>query len=168
MKKDNLRRLFTDQKTDRERRSGDVVVSNKLTNASETVESSKKNWGSPARHWERGELARGILSPAAMDQGLLEFRDRIFLITPFCFMTATSTEARSVPPAVSNLRHRPFLPKANLATEGWISLFSGTNLDDWTIKIAKRSLGENFANTFRVEEAVIKVGYTNSAISLGY
>lgn len=41
----------------------------------------------------------------------------------------------------------------------WRPLFNGRNLDGWTIKIAKHALGENFAETFRVEDGVIKVSY---------
>jgi len=41
----------------------------------------------------------------------------------------------------------------------WIPLFNGTNLDGWTIKISGRPLGENYADTFRVEDGIIKVYY---------
>jgi hypothetical protein len=41
----------------------------------------------------------------------------------------------------------------------WVSLFNGKDLTGWTIKIANRPMGENFANTFRVEEGVLKVSY---------
>jgi len=41
----------------------------------------------------------------------------------------------------------------------WVSLFNGKDLSGWTIKIANHPLGENFANTFRVEEGILKVGY---------
>jgi Domain of Unknown Function (DUF1080) len=41
----------------------------------------------------------------------------------------------------------------------WISLFNGKDLSGWTIKIANRPLGENFANTFRVEDGILKVSY---------
>jgi hypothetical protein len=41
----------------------------------------------------------------------------------------------------------------------WISLFNGKDLSGWTIKIAKHPLGENYANTFRVEEGILKVSY---------
>lgn len=41
----------------------------------------------------------------------------------------------------------------------WIPLFNGKDLSGWTIKIAKRPLGENFANTFRVEDGILKVSY---------
>jgi hypothetical protein len=41
----------------------------------------------------------------------------------------------------------------------WIQLFNGKDLDDWTIKIAKHGLNENFANTFLVEDSLMKVRY---------
>lgn len=43
--------------------------------------------------------------------------------------------------------------------EEWIQLFNGSNLDGWTPKIAKHEYGENYANTYRVEDGVIKVSY---------
>ena len=46
------------------------------------------------------------------------------------------------------------------AGEGeWIPLFNGRDLTGWTIKIAKRPLGENHADTFRVEDGILKVSY---------
>jgi hypothetical protein len=44
-------------------------------------------------------------------------------------------------------------------SDGWISLFNGKNLDGWTPKFAKHNLGENYKNTFRVENGVLKVSY---------
>jgi hypothetical protein len=41
----------------------------------------------------------------------------------------------------------------------WIQLFNGKNLDGWTPKIAGYPLGENYGNTFRVENGVLKVSY---------
>lgn len=41
----------------------------------------------------------------------------------------------------------------------WIQLFNGRDLTDWTPKFAKHDLGENFRNTFRVEEGLLKVRY---------
>jgi len=41
----------------------------------------------------------------------------------------------------------------------WHSLFNGKDLDGWTPKIAKHPVGENYADTFRVEDGVIKVYY---------
>jgi hypothetical protein len=48
---------------------------------------------------------------------------------------------------------------ARAAEEGWVSLFNGRDLEGWTVKIAKHPLGENYADTFRVENGVIKVAY---------
>jgi hypothetical protein len=41
----------------------------------------------------------------------------------------------------------------------WIVLFNGKNLDGWTPKFAKHELGENYRNTFRVEDGLLKVSY---------
>lgn len=41
----------------------------------------------------------------------------------------------------------------------WHELFNGKDLSGWTIKIAKRPLNENYADTFRVQDGVIKVNY---------
>lgn len=43
--------------------------------------------------------------------------------------------------------------------EEWIQLFNGRNLDGWTPKIAGYDYGVNYANTFRVENGVLKVSY---------
>ena len=43
--------------------------------------------------------------------------------------------------------------------EKWISLFNGKDLSDWTIKIKGYPLGENFGDTFRVEDGLMKVRY---------
>ena len=41
----------------------------------------------------------------------------------------------------------------------WKSLFNGKNLDGWKVKIVGHPLGENFGNTFRVENGVIQSRY---------
>jgi hypothetical protein len=43
--------------------------------------------------------------------------------------------------------------------DAWISLFNGKDLTGWTPKIKGYPLGENFGNTFRVEDGVLKVSY---------
>lgn len=43
--------------------------------------------------------------------------------------------------------------------ENWVRLFNGKNLEGWTVKIAGYPAGENFGNTFYVEDSVIKVKY---------
>jgi len=41
----------------------------------------------------------------------------------------------------------------------WISLFNGKNLEGWTVKIAGHELDDNYDNTFRVEDGILKVSY---------
>lgn len=41
----------------------------------------------------------------------------------------------------------------------WIQLFNGKDLSDWAVKIMGYDLDDNFGNTFRVENSVIKVSY---------
>lgn len=43
--------------------------------------------------------------------------------------------------------------------EEWLQLFNGRDLTGWTPKITKHALGENFANTFRVDNGVLQVRY---------
>jgi len=43
--------------------------------------------------------------------------------------------------------------------EPWISLFNGKNLDGWKVKITGYELNDNYGNTFRVEDGVMKVCY---------
>jgi hypothetical protein len=45
------------------------------------------------------------------------------------------------------------------AEEKWVSLFNGKDLSGWTPKIRGYELGDNFGETFRVEDGVMKVGY---------
>ena len=49
--------------------------------------------------------------------------------------------------------------KSDPDARAWIQLFNGRNLDDWLIKFAHHDLGENFQNTFRVENGLLKVRY---------
>ena len=48
---------------------------------------------------------------------------------------------------------------ADQAGEQWHPLFNGRDLSGWTVKIAKHPLGVNHADTFRVEDGMIKVSY---------
>jgi hypothetical protein len=41
----------------------------------------------------------------------------------------------------------------------WIQLFNGKDLKNWDLKIAGYDLNDNFGNTFRVENGMLKVGY---------
>jgi hypothetical protein len=48
---------------------------------------------------------------------------------------------------------------ARATEDGWVRLFNGQNLDGWTVKVAGHPLGVNFADTFRVEDGILKAGY---------
>ena len=43
--------------------------------------------------------------------------------------------------------------------EEWVSLFNGENLNDWDIKISGHEVGDNYKNTFRAEDSMIRVVY---------
>ena len=49
------------------------------------------------------------------------------------------------------------IPKAD--AKDWIQLFNGKDLTGWTPKFAKHDLGENYNDTFRVEDGLLKVRY---------
>ncbi|HEY0683851.1 MAG TPA: DUF1080 domain-containing protein [Steroidobacter sp.] len=71
------------------------------------------------------------------------------LLATACALVATSTSlAQSSPPA-----------KPQPKPEDWIELFNSRDLTGWTPKISKHALGENFADTYRVENGVLQVRY---------
>ena len=43
--------------------------------------------------------------------------------------------------------------------ENWQPLFNGKDINDWFVKVYHHETGENYGNTFRVEEGMIKVRY---------
>lgn len=49
------------------------------------------------------------------------------------------------------------IPSEN--TKEWIQLFNGENLNDWVVKIKGFPINENFNNTFRFDNGVLKVSY---------
>lgn len=51
------------------------------------------------------------------------------------------------------------LAQDNTKDEPWIQLFNGKNLDGWTVKIKGYKLGENYGNTFRVNDGILQVAY---------
>ncbi|MEZ5045053.1 MAG: DUF1080 domain-containing protein [Saprospiraceae bacterium] len=67
----------------------------------------------------------------------------LFFLIVFLFAVAACTEAPP-PPA-------PEKP--------WIQLFNGKDLTGWTPKIRGYELGNNFGNTFRVEDGILMVSY---------
>lgn len=43
----------------------------------------------------------------------------------------------------------------------WEPLFNGENIENWQVKLTGHDLGENFGDTFRVEDGLLKVRYDN-------
>ena len=43
--------------------------------------------------------------------------------------------------------------------EDWLPLLNGTDLTGWTVKIHHHEVGENFGDTFRLEDGILKVRY---------
>ena len=43
--------------------------------------------------------------------------------------------------------------------DDWRPLFNGKNLDGWVVKIHHHPVGDNYANTFRVEDGKIQINY---------
>jgi hypothetical protein len=50
-------------------------------------------------------------------------------------------------------------PKNDPDKQEWIQLFNGRDLDGWTPKFSKHDLGENFNDTFRVQDGLLQVRY---------
>ena len=51
--------------------------------------------------------------------------------------------------------------KKEINKENWESLFNGKDLTGWDIKIKDHSLNENYKNTFRIEDSMIRVVYSD-------
>ncbi len=49
--------------------------------------------------------------------------------------------------------------KASQSDSEWIQLFNGKDLEDWTVKIRGYDAGDNFGDTFRVEDGLLTVSY---------
>jgi hypothetical protein len=51
------------------------------------------------------------------------------------------------------------LEQGKVTQNRWISLLNGKDLDGWTVKITGHELNDNYDNTFRVEDGILKVSY---------
>lgn len=49
--------------------------------------------------------------------------------------------------------------QAQARAQQWIPLFNGTDINDWIVKIHHHETGDNFGNTFRVQDSMIQVRY---------
>jgi hypothetical protein len=61
--------------------------------------------------------------------------------------------------AVLVLALTPLLAQRDSDRKDWVPLFNGKTLDGWIPKVTGYPLGENYADTFRAENGVLKVAY---------
>ncbi len=66
-----------------------------------------------------------------------------------CACTLSACSSASGTSGASNTAKKP----------EWIPLFNGKDINDWMVKIHHHEVGENFGNTFRVEDSIIKIRY---------
>jgi hypothetical protein len=45
----------------------------------------------------------------------------------------------------------------------WVSVFNGKDLDNWVVKIRGRTLGDDPSNTFRIDNGILRVDYSDCA-----
>jgi len=57
------------------------------------------------------------------------------------------------------LSRPPTLAQNDPKKEEWQQLFNGKNLQNWDIKIAGQPLNDNYKNTFRVEDGMLRIAY---------
>lgn len=62
-------------------------------------------------------------------------------------------------PALSLVRQAVAQEAALPAAGEWTPMFNGKDLSGWTVRIRGYELGDNYADTFRVEDGVVKVSY---------
>lgn len=62
-------------------------------------------------------------------------------------------------PATTATGQETTIEQATTASDDWIDLFNGKNLEGWTVKIAGHPIGDNYADTFRVENGILKCQY---------
>lgn len=51
------------------------------------------------------------------------------------------------------------LPAAAQTAGDWVPIFNGRNLDGWTAKLAHHEVRDNFGDTFRIENGILRVVY---------
>ena len=78
-------------------------------------------------------------------------------LNKWILVTVFAASAAVLPAAAQQRSGAAAKPDPN--RQDWIQLFDGKSLDGWTPKFSKHDLGENFNDTFRVENGVLAVRY---------
>lgn len=71
---------------------------------------------------------------------------------------ANEADSTTIPATVNATPSTPVESKPG----EWIQLFNGKDLTGWTPKVRHQPLGENWGNTFRVEDGVLRVVYDDT------
>ncbi len=66
-------------------------------------------------------------------------------------------------PALGPIVEKYGLDQVGVEADDWQTLFNGRDLDGWTPKIRKHALGDNYADTFRVQDGLLTVAYDGYA-----
>lgn len=67
--------------------------------------------------------------------------------------------AFALPTGAEDAKPAALTPAPEFKPGEWVSLFNGKDLTGWTPKIRYSELGDNYSNTFRVEDGLLKVRY---------
>jgi hypothetical protein len=91
----------------------------------------------------------------------MEIPEMRIIHRPSYFSLPTISRVTALAAALAVIAHarRGVSGQDSPGTDGWVPLFNGKNLDGWTPKIKGYDLGENYGNTFRVENGLLKVSY---------
>lgn len=81
------------------------------------------------------------------------------LKSPFILTVACALLTLCAGCEITQTADRPAIPKAD--AEGFIPLFNGKDLTGWTPKFADEQLGNNYNQTFVVDDGVLRVSYDN-------
>ena len=79
----------------------------------------------------------------------IQFSTQTFLLAIVIMLSACNSKPKTEQPAEKS------------AEENWIQLFNGKDLNNWQIKFKGHELGDNYNNTFRVEDGMLRVSYEN-------
>ncbi len=78
-----------------------------------------------------------------------QFSAQIILLAIVIMLSACNSKPKTEQPAEKS------------AEGNWIQLFNGKDLNNWQIKFKGHELGDNYNNTFRVEDGMLRVSYEN-------
>ncbi|HMF73369.1 MAG TPA: DUF1080 domain-containing protein [Flavitalea sp.] len=79
-----------------------------------------------------------------------------FYLLILCALLSVHVSAQKT---AKSARQSKATAKQNTNSGKWVQLFNGKDIKDWKVKISGHDLNDNYGNTFRVENGVLKVSY---------